>query len=412
MNKRWIFVTISLIVVIIAVAFIAKTVHRKQHGQASLQAKKRIYQCSMHPTIVSEKPGICPICNMKLTMVEEIFSSASPTAQSQVAPKERKILFYRHPMRGDVTSALPAKDEMGMDYIPVYEEDVSNGESAIPGHAPFVISQERQQLIGVKTAEAKRIDLDVEIRAVGKIAYDPDLYNAMVEYREAVNAKERLKNSPSPDAQERAEALIKSATLKLRVMGISEEAIQQVAENNSDLTNLLLPGKKVWVYAQVYEYEVDLLRPGQSVIVTAPSLPGRVYRGKIVAIDPVLNAATRSVRVRAEIETPESRLRPETFVHVKLQIPLGRRLAIPEDAVLDAGEHQIVFVAKGEGEFEPRAVTIGREAQGYYEILSGLKEGEKVVTSANFLIDSESRLRAALNAFKKEKPGSSSQHHH
>lgn len=406
MNKGWIFLAAGLVLAVSAGTFITKTILKQQHGEMSAPAKKGTYQCAMHPTIVSDKPGICPICNMKLQLVDEVSPSASTTASSQAASKERKVISYRHPMRADVTSSVPAKDEMGMDYIPVYEDDVSGGESAIPGHAAFGISQERQQLIGVKTARVQQMDLDVEIRTVGKIAYDPELYNAMVEYREAVLAKEKIKDSPSPDAHERAEALVKSAALKLRVIGIPEETIHQVAKDNPDLTSLLLPGKKVWVYAQVYEYEVDLLKPGQSAVVTAPSMPGRVYHGKIVAIDPVLNATTRSVRVRAEIETPESRLRPESFVHVKFQMPLGRKLAIPEDAVLDTGEHQVVFVKQGEGRFEPRGVILGRETQGQYEILSGLEEGEEVVTSANFLIDSESRFRSALKTFKGKKAGS------
>lgn len=378
MNKRWISLAAGLVIAVLSGAFIVKTMHKSEHADMSAPAKKGTYQCPMHPSIVSDKPDICPICNMKLQLVEEV-SSASP---------------------------VPAKDEMGMAYLPVYDEDVAGGESAIPGHAPFAISQERQQLIGVKTARVERMDLDVEIRTVGKIAYDPELYTAMVEYREAVLTREKIKDSPSPDAHERAAALVKSAALKLSLMGIPEETIQQVAKDNPDLTSLLLPGKKVWVYAQVYEYEVDLVKPGQAAIVTAPSIPGRVYRGRIVAIDSVLNPATRSIKVRIEIETSEGRLRPETFVHVKIQESLGRRLAILEDAVLDTGEHQIVFVKKGEGEFEPRAVTVGRETQGHYEILSGLKEGEEVVTSANFLIDSESRFRSALKTFKGKKSSS------
>jgi Cu(I)/Ag(I) efflux system membrane fusion protein len=149
----------------------------------------------------------------------------------------------------------------------------------------------------------------------------------------------------------------------------------------------------------VYEYEVELVRPGQEIVVTVPSLPGRRYQAKVVAIDSILNAMTHTARIRALVATPDESLRPETFVHVQIHVPLGEKIAVPENAVLDTGEHQIVFVVSDDGRFEPRAVELGREAQEYYEVLGGLEPGERVVTSANFLIDSESRFRSALAAF-------------
>jgi RND family efflux transporter MFP subunit len=155
------------------------------------------------------------------------------------------------------------------------------------------------------------------------------------------------------------------------------------------------------VYAQVYEHELGLVRVGQPVVVTVPSMPGRTYEARLVAIDPIIDPMTRSARVRALVATPEAELRPETFVQMTIDVPLGDRLSIPEDAVLDTGTRQIVFVASGEGTFEPRAVQLGLDAQGYYEVLGGLTEGEEVVTSANFLIDSESRFRSALTAARR-----------
>jgi membrane fusion protein, copper/silver efflux system len=352
---------------------------------------KATYQCSMHPQIVSDKPGNCPICGMTLTKVEH----------DEAAPKERKVAFYRHPMRPDVTSPEPAKDEMGMDYVPVYEDELGGEKGDVPGHAPFTLSSERQQLIGVTTERAEKRDLNVEIRTVGKVAYDPELYNAIAEHREAVAARRKLKDSPLAEAQERAEALVRSSMMRLRLMGISDEQIRDMGEQTPDPVNLLLPSKTAWVYAQVFEYEVDLLRPGQVVVVTAPSLPGQTFKGKITAVDSVLDATTRTARVRAEIATPQERFRPEMFVHVTILIPLGKKLAVPENAVLNTGEHKIIFVKQGEGRFEPRSVEVGRVAQGYQEVRSGLAEGEDVVTSANFLIDSESRFKSAVADFSR-----------
>lgn len=356
-------------------------------------ARATKYQCSMHPQIVSDTPGTCPICQMKLQPVEE----GSPGA-------ERKPAFYRHPMRPDVVSPTPATDEMGMAYIPVYEEDLPRAGGNVPGHAPFTLSPERQQLIGVTRARVERRALDLEIRTVGKVAYDPELYQAIVEYREALAAKRQLRDSPWHEAQKGADAIIRAAALRLRQRGLSEEQIAGITRDGSDPVNLLLPGKSVWVYAQVYEYEVDLVRPGQQIELTAPSTPGRTYVAQVTAVDPILSAGTRTARVRALVPTPDASLRPETFVRARIHIPLGEKVALPRGAVLDTGEHQIVFVVKGEGAFEPRSVTLGREAQGYYEVLSGLEPGEEVVTSANFLIDSESRFRAALEAFSRKAP--------
>src|SRR5438477_7404062 len=166
------------VVLILAGGLVATRLLRRPAVETATPAPKARYQCAMHPQIVSDEPDICPICGMRLQKVE------GPSEGE--AQQKGKIVFYRHPMRPDITSPTPAKDEMGMDYIPVYESELSGGEGAVPGHAAFTLSPERQQLIGVKTEEVERRPLDVEIRTVGKVAYDPGLYQAFVEYREAL----------------------------------------------------------------------------------------------------------------------------------------------------------------------------------------------------------------------------------
>jgi multidrug efflux pump subunit AcrA (membrane-fusion protein) len=360
------------------------------------QAAADVYQCAMHPQIVAHEPGTCPICGMRLDRVEEPASGTPAAAEPTAAPRERKILFYRHPMRPDVSSPVPAKDEMGMNYIPVYAEDAPATGGNVPGRAGFTLSTERQQLIGVTRARVERRPLALELRAAGKVAYDPALYQAIVEYREALKARAQIKHSPWGEAHEGAETIVRAAGLKLRQQGISEAQLDEIGP---DPTNLLLPGRSVWVYAQVYEHELPLVHPGQPLEVTDPSVPGRTFSARVTAIDSILNPTTRTARVRALVATPDASLRPETFVHVTIHVPLGEQLAVPAEAVLDSGARQIVFVVRNAGEFEPRAVQLGREAEGYYEVRSGLEAGEEVVTSANFLIDSESRFRAAVAAF-------------
>jgi Cu(I)/Ag(I) efflux system membrane fusion protein len=325
--------------------------------QTTAAAPTARYQCAMHPQIVSDHPGVCPICGMKLRRVDE----PAPAG----------------------TAAAPEPNGGG-----------------VPGHAAFTLPTERQQLIGVTKAPVARRALDVEIRAVGRVAYDPGLYQAIVEYREAAQAGRALHASELPQARAGAVALLRGARLKLRQQGLSDAQIERLTRDRADPVELLLPGSAVWIYAEVYEYEAPLVAPGETMVVTAPSQPGRRFTTKVVAVDTILDPRTRTVRVRALLPTPNENLRPESWVDVTIHVPLGEVLALPQGAVLDTGEHQIVFVVKDDGTFEPRSVELGREAQGYYEVLSGVAAGEQVVTSANFLIDSESRFRAALAAFE------------
>jgi Cu(I)/Ag(I) efflux system membrane fusion protein len=367
-------------------------------------AAKGKYQCSMHPQIVSDEPGICPICQMKLTRVDEPVTAPEPRTATAAAGS-RKPLFYRHPMRPDVTSPAPAKDEMGMDYIPVYEEE-PGAVSTVAGRAGFTLSTERQQLIGVTRAPVGRRQLDSEIRTVGIVAYDPALYQAIVEYREALTAQRQFGTSALPEALDGAKAIARAAALRLRQLGLSEQQVREVTEVGGNPVHLLLPSTSMWVYAQVYEYEMNSVRAGQTATITTPADRGRTYSGRVVNVDPIIDPKTRTARARIHVPTPDASLRPEAFVQATIHVPSQEVLAVPADAVLLAGKQQIVFVIVGEGTFEPRAVRLGRQAGEYYEVLDGLREGEEVVTSANFLIDSESRFRAALAAFSKKMPGS------
>jgi membrane fusion protein, copper/silver efflux system len=242
-------------------------------------------------------------------------------------------------------------------------------------------------------------DLTFLIRASGRVAYDPDLYSASAEHQEALIAREKTKDSPWPDVHQQAEALVDASTLRLRQMGLSQSQITELGVSSGTQTNLLLgqPGGKVWVYAQIYEYESGLVHEGQAVEVQSSAIPGRRFWGKVRAVDSILNSESRSLRVRTEIPNEGGLLKPEMYVDAVIHVTFGQRLAVPEEALMDTGTRQIAFVMTGAGKYEPREVRVGHEAEGYYEVLSGLKEGEQVVASANFLIDSESKLKAAIS---------------
>lgn len=330
-------------------------------------------------------------------------STALTGHSASTSPSERKILFYRHPMDPSISSNVPAKDEMGMDYIPVYEgEDESTEESSVEGRSSFSLSKASQQKIGVTSTVVSRQPLIREIRATGRVAYDPELYAAIEEYRQALVARQQLKNSSYQGFVDQSAALVKSSETRLKLLGLTEEQIRKIAHGGSQAMNLILPEGRVWIYAEVFEYEVTGLKPGQSIEAEAPSIPGEVFKGKISSISPVLNAPTRTIRVRAEVPDPKGLLRPDTYLNVRILSDLGKKLAVPDDAVLFSNSQAYVFVKDDADLFHPRAVQLGAKVKGYYEVTAGLTEGEVVVTGANFLIDSESRLKAVLTEKQSE----------
>jgi hypothetical protein len=352
---------------------------------ADPQAKGQ-YHCPMHPQITSDRKGTCPICGMDLVKndPEPEVSAAMPEQ------KERKLLFYRNPMNPTVTSPVPTKDSMGMDYVPVYEE---------PKGAPkgVAINSSKQQLIGVKKDIAAKRQLSVEILSVGKVAYDPELYVAQEEYIQALKTAVATQNSALVSIREQSAGLLASAEKKLLLSGMSKTEIEALKQGGTAQASLYSSGNsgKAWVYITIYEYELGLVKEGQKVSIDAVAYPGQVFLGQVTALTPVVNAESRSIRARAEVEDKEGQLKPEMFVNAKIIIDLGEKLAVPEEAVMDSGMRKIVYVVTND-RFEAREVTLGPKAGEFYEVIDGLKEGEEVVTSGNFLIDAESKLKGAL----------------
>ncbi|MGA2171824.1 MAG: efflux RND transporter periplasmic adaptor subunit [Sedimentisphaerales bacterium] len=365
----------------------------RQETSAAKTAKD-LYYCPMHPNFTSDKPGDCPICGM--TLVKR--AAVSPVdGHKQGQAGKKKILYYRNPMTPAVTSPVPMKDQMGMDYVPVYEEESAQGPGA-PG-AGVYISPEKQQLIGVSKAKAEKRKLSGQILTVGRVAYDPALFNAQQEYLQTFKSSRAIdKNNPSY-IEEQSAAFIITMKQKLLSLGMSEPEIAELEKRGKPQQNLYLPSgedKKVWVYVTIYEYEAQLVKTGTPVEVRAIAYAGELFEGQVISVTPILETATRTLKVRALVDNPQNKLKLEMFVNVVIKYDLGDKLAVPQEAVMHTGIRDIVFVAEPNGFFEPRIVTLGAKAEGYYEVLKGLAANEEVVTSGNFLIDSESKLNAVL----------------
>lgn len=375
----------GLVIIILVTALVLGTFLVIRYAGFKGQEKQEpvIYYCPMHPSFTADKPGDCAICGMKLVKKESV---------KEAEDKERKILFYRNPMHPEVTSPVPMKDEMGMDYVPVYKE-METAEKGIQ------ISAERQQFIGVKKEKTQKRILSQNIRTFGRVAYDPELYITQQEYLEVLKNQKEIEESASSLMKEQADSLLKAAERKLLLLGMSQAQIQELAEKGKPEESLYLPitGDRVWVYLTLYEYEIGMVKAGMPIQVESAAYPGEIFSGEIKAIAPILESMTRSIKARAEVKNQQHKLKPEMYVDVNIMIDLGERLAVREDAVMDTGERRIVFVAKTDGYFEARPVKLGYKATNYYEVLAGLKEGEEVVTSGNFLIDSESRLKSAIS---------------
>jgi Cu(I)/Ag(I) efflux system membrane fusion protein len=266
------------------------------------------------------------------------------------------------------------------------------------GHGAFELSEARQQMIGVKWGTAEKKPLFKSIRAAGRLAFDPELYTAQTEYVEALRQLQRVKDSPIADVKHSAERMVASAKLRLKVLGLSDEQIRNIGSGDASESGLLIhkPGQDTWVYAELYEMDLPYIQPGLSAEITAGFLGGQTLAGKVVSVDRVINPATRSAKVRILIPKAKALLRPESYVDVTIHSPLGEQVTVPFDAVLDTGNQAWVFVGGPDGRFEPRLITIKFRADDEIAVGSGLVGGEKIVTSANFLVDSESRLRGAL----------------
>jgi len=255
--------------------------------------------------------------------------------------------------------------------------------------------------------------------------YSPELVSTQEEYLVALRARKDLVRSPFPEVAASGNSLAESAKRRLRLWDISDDQIKALEESGQVKKTLTLhssfsgfvlekmaykgmnvmPGialfkladlSVVWLIADIYEFELPFIRLGQQASVQLSYIPGETFTGKAIYIYPSLNPETRTAKVRFEFPNPHGKLKPEMYANVEIKVHLGHKLAVPEGAIIDTGLRQMAIIDKGSGYFEPREVKVGTKVDNYYEVIKGLKAGEKVVTSANFLIDSESKLKEAV----------------
>lgn len=384
------------------------------------------------------------------------------SASSKAEPG-RMIAYWQSPMNPSYIRDQPGKSPMGMDLIPVYEDEIEEQEIRI---SPTIT-----QNIGVKTEIIKIRNLSRTIRTIGRLTYDerkvthihtkyegwieklhvdftgqkvakgdllmeiysPELVSTQEELLLALKYSEAFKDNPFPEISLGADRLLESTKRKLTLLDVPQHQIETLIKDRKITKTMhihspvkgfvinkpafqgmhIKPGmslytiadlSNIWVLADIYEYELPWVKIGQSVVMELPYYPGKKFRGTITYIDPFLEAKTRTIKLRMEFENKDLDLKPEMYSNVMLEsVIVKNAVAAPEAGIIRSGTRDIVILRTVSGGFESREVTLGAAADGYYQILKGLKGGEEIVISSNFLLDSESKLREGIQKLEEDK---------
>jgi Cu(I)/Ag(I) efflux system membrane fusion protein len=432
------------------------------HDGATAGAKEQ-WQCPMHPTIVQDHPGDCPICGMKLVKVAN--AGAADAQGKSASPAEQKEQ-WQCPMHPSIVQDHPGDCPIcGMKLVKVEGTGGgASGDAETPeGLSAVTIDAVRQQLIGLKVAHAELGEVGSSWRTNGRVAvdetrvhhvnvkfsgfmehvhgdfvgrlvkkgeplfsiYSPELLAAQQEYLLALETRKRLAQAGGMVTD--GDALVSAARRKLELWDMPRSELARIERTgeasrtitfyspaNGVLTKKdVVPGMRVnagdmpfeivdlarvWVLADAYETDLRHVKVGASAKLTLKAFPNRSFDGRVAFIDPFLDAKTRTAKVRIEVSNPSGVLKPEMFGEVVFQGKSREAVRIPTDAVIHSGTKSVVFLALGGGKFQPREVQLGVGDSSYVEVVSGVEKGDGVVTRANFLIDSESRLRASLAA--------------
>ena len=455
MNKSTSITAVVMLLVGLGIGYFMSPERGAINGTSSVESgepsdkKPLFYRSPMNPAVTSPTP----------TKDAMGMDYVAVYAEAEVSPQLDKILFYRSPMNPSVTSPVPAKDAMGMDYIPVYAEGNSttaNG-GTVQIDPSVVQNIGVRTAIAEKTSLSRtirtvgRVDFDEErmsrlhpkvegwienirVDKTGETVnkndillsiYSPKLVSTQQEYILALNNLAALSESTFEDIRRGAKELVESSRERLTLLDVPEHQIQELKKSRKIKKNLHIHSpvagtiinigsrqgqyvtpktqlymvvdlNQVWVYADVYEYELPWVKVGDQVQMSLASVPGKTFTGSLSYIFPYAEAKTRTTKVRIVFDNRERLLRPDMFTEVLiLSDSQEQAIVVPSEAIIRSGNHAQIFVVRGPGKFEPRVVTLGIESSGKVVVMKGLEAGEEVVTSAQFLVDSESKLREA-----------------
>ena len=416
LNKKF---AIPLVIILIAIAagggwFLW---HNREGGKTTAQASvKQLYTCSMHPYIIKDKPGLCPVCGMEL--IKKIDSAATgvakPAGQQQQADMHEHVsLSEKQRIMANVATAEATTETLNKEI-----------------NAVGIVQYNQSRQAKVTAWIAGRLE-KLNVNSVGAFVskekpvaeiYSPDLVATQQEYLLALKSREQLKSSPIASISQNGEGLVASARQRLLLFGVKESQIAEL--ERSGKPNIRIPiyspfsgiviekmvqqgqyvnmGEalfniadlsSVWVEMEIYENEVSNIHPGQQVEIRSQSFPDKPSTGRIAFVYPFLDPKTRTVKARVELGNPGMKLKPEMFVNAIIRVPLAPSIVVPATAVMNTGKRQVVWVESSPGMFESRTVQVGQQSGEKVQILSGLQSGDKLAVSGGYLIDSESQLK-------------------
>ena len=414
----------------------------------------QLWTCGMHPQVIEQEPGDCPICGMQLMPVKDT------GAEGRQQETEPNIRYWRAPMDPGYISDKPGKSPMGMDLIPVYEDPVeaSRGIRVDPNFL---------QNFSVRTAVVERGDIPLGIKTIGALHYNekrivsvntkfegwiekarvnyqgqqvhkgdvlfeifsPQLLTTQQEYLAAIDYLARLQSQADSGAVRRAQGLVEAARQRLHFWDVTDDQIADLRKQGKTFRRLKIlspvsgimvekasqslegmkvsPGMNVykianlatvWALVEVFEHQIQHLRVGQRVRLTVDAFPGRTWRGAVIRLNPELDTRTRTLGAQVEVPNPGGRLRPGMYANIEIEVPgITGAVIVPEEAILHTGERSVVIVQKDRTIFQAKEVELGAAGNGFQEVRKGLNAGERVVTSSQFLLDSESNLREAIS---------------
>jgi len=429
-------IRIFAFLLVIAGAFMGGYVYKAIEGGGAVTGGKKerkiLYWVDlMHPAYKSDKPGIAPDCGMKLVPV---YADGGPAA----APKESGLNTASDLSKMPVGTVQITPEKQQLIGVKYGEVEKSGGSRTIRAVGKVAFDETRIQHIHTKVEgwiDQVFVDYTGQLVRKGQplmTVYSPDMLASQRELLLAAKARDTMKNNPLPVAFDQSESLLQAARRRLELWDLSDAQIDQVLKTGQPIKNVTLYSpiagyvtdrkafpqlkvmpdtdlytivdlSRVWIMADLFEYEAPNIHIGETARISLQAVPGRAFTARINYIQPQVDPMTRTLKVRLDMDNPGLIIKPDMYADVEFRVDLPVQLTVPADAVLDAGDRKTVFVDRGNGFFEPRQVTTGERNGNRIQILSGLTAGERIVTSGNFLIDSESQMKAAAAGMGEKK---------